>query len=87
MLKLIPVTVCHTLRELSFAGTNFCSICGFGPKLQYQVPEKFKKGKTMVEIIHRTALVCFQVKNPQNFKLSQKISKLQTAKNSSLKVT
>ena len=81
----------YTLRELIFAGTNFCGFCGFGPKPQNQVPAKFFKCEKQRSN---------NSQNGSNFLSSEKSAKLSSrkksqncgpqklvpAKNSSLKV-
>ena len=56
-----------TLRELIFAGTNFCGFCGFGPKPQNQVPAKIFKCEK-----HRSN----NSQNGSNFLSSEKSAKL-----------
>ena len=56
-----------TSKELIFAGTNFCGFCGFGLKLQtYKFLQNVSNAKYIGRIIHRMALIFFQVRNPQN---------------------
>ena len=62
-----------TLRELIFAGTNFCSFCGFWPKPQNLVPAKFFKCEKQRSN---------NSQNGSNFLSSEKSAKLSSRKKS-----
>ena len=58
-----PVRTCarNTLRELIFG-----AFADYDPNRKIKFPQNFSYGKNKGRIIHRTALIFFQVRNPQN---------------------
>ena len=51
----------YTLRELIFA-----VFADLGPNRKIKFPQNFSNARNKGRIIHRTALIFFEVKNPQN---------------------